>query len=258
MNRNRIQRDKTAPEELAMNHGVGSVGQASRLPSERASGSDSIPSASLTGAGETPALRYSQREELARRWRTLALAALLALTTFTPAFAQETNVAPATGFSAFRVISQRNIFNQSRRGVVQSRTRVRQTVVEAFSLVGTMSYAKGSFAFFESNNSEFQKVIEPGETIAGHKLIAIYPNGATLEAGGKLVVLQVGAQMRREDRGAWYSAWGATLPSTATGGGEESGGNVSSTPSEAPPSAANGEANEVLRKLMQLREQELK
>ncbi len=101
-------------------------------------------------------------------------------------------------------------------------------------------------------------MIEPGETIAGHKLVAIYPNGVTLEAGGKPVVLQVGAQMRREDKGAWYSSSGVAMPSTSTGGGEESGGNVSSTPSEAPPSAANGEANEVLRKLMQLREQELK
>lgn len=61
--------------------------------------------------------------------------------------------APARpSFDAFRVISDRNIFNPNRfaRNSSRVRTETRPTArADAFTLVGLMAYEKGTFAFFD-------------------------------------------------------------------------------------------------------------
>src|SRR5262245_38315845 len=54
--------------------------------------------------------------------------------------------------SAFRIVSERNIFNANRSGgTVRSTSSRRPVRVETFALVGTMAYEKGVFAFFEGS-----------------------------------------------------------------------------------------------------------
>jgi hypothetical protein len=184
-----------------------------------------------------------------RRWKTWAVAAL-ALANGFAAPAQETNRASQTDFSAFRIISERNIFNLNRTARRRGRNRTQQ-VGDAFYLVGTMSYEKGTFAFFDGTGSEYRKVLQNAGAIAGHKVVEITPTSVRLEIGGKQVTMKVGAQMRHEDKGGWQLAANGELP-------QDPAATVDSAPSEASSENSSGEANDVLRKLMQRREQELK
>jgi hypothetical protein len=132
---------------------------------------------------------------------------------------------PRLDESAFRIIAERNIFNANRSGgqvrVASSRRPVR---VETFTLVGTMAYEKGAFAFFEGTSSEFTKALKPDGIIAGHKLVDVYADSVKLEADGKEIELTIGSQMRREDEGAWHAAETATGEDSAGPGSDENNG----------------------------------
>jgi hypothetical protein len=108
--------------------------------------------------------------------------------------------------SAFRIVAERNIFNANRSGGQVRLPSRRPSSVEFFTLVGTMDYEKGTFAFFEGSNSQLTKVLKPDSVIAGYKLVTISPNNVKLESDGKEIELPVGSQMRREDEGLWQMA----------------------------------------------------
>jgi hypothetical protein len=125
---------------------------------------------------------------------------------------------PAHGLdeSAFHVIAEHNIFNANRSGGKVVLPSQRAARIEFFTLVGTMAYEKGVFAFFEGSNSEFTKAMKANGIIAGHKLVDIHANSVKIEADGKEIELPVGSQMRREDEGTWHVA------QTSTGSGGSS------------------------------------
>jgi hypothetical protein len=179
-------------------------------------------------------------------WTVIAVAMVNGLV----ASAQETNHTGQVAFSAFQVISQKNIFNLNRTGRRVGRGRTQQGG-EAFSLVGTMSYDKGTFAFFDGTGSEYKKVLQDSGAIAGYKVVEITPTSVKLEAGGKQVTMRVGTQMRREDRGSWQLVASSELPQPSV---EDAAVTASDTSS----SSSSDEPNDVLKRLMQRREQELK
>jgi hypothetical protein len=186
--------------------------------------------------------------------------------------------------SAFRIVAERNIFNANRIGPVRVTSPRRPSVVESFTLVGTMDYEKGEFAFFEGSSSELTKVLKPGAVIAGHKLLAVSSQGVRLEADGREIDLPVGSQMRREDEGLWQVAearFSSPSPASNTasvasrsGRAERSnesldrsrrgsdsssrrGDNSESVNRPTASAAASGESeDEVLKRLMERRERE--
>jgi len=181
-------------------------------------------------------------------WKTLAITALVITDGFA-ARAQQTNGAGQADFSSFQVISERNIFNPSRTGRHRGRGR-HEPAADAFSLVGTMHYAKGTFAFFDGTTSEYRKAVENAGTIAGYKVTDITPTSVKLASGDKQLTMKMGTQMRREEKGAWQLVATSELPADTTetvdSASAEPAGNDSST-----------EGNDVLKRLMQRREQEL-
>jgi hypothetical protein len=188
------------------------------------------------------------------KWISLGLA----LATGWPAAAQETNAVAATDFSAFRVISQRNIFDPTRTARRRSTERAsssRPQAADAFSLVGIMSYGKGDFAFFDGTNSEYRKIVEPAGQIAGYTVAEITPSTVKLTNQQRLVEMRVGSQLRRNDDNGWQLVASAELPAVTPA--TENAASPAATDSPTGGSAAT-EPNEVLRKLMQQREQELK
>src|SRR5271167_1737375 len=92
-----------------------------------------------------------------RPWKILAITAL-AMAGGLTAQAQQTNRASEADFSSFQVISERNIFNPNRTARHRGGNRP-QPVADAFALVGTMSYAKGAFAFFDGTSSDYRKAV---------------------------------------------------------------------------------------------------
>ena len=112
-----------------------------------------------------------------------------------------------------------------------------------------MSYEKGIFAFFDGTSSAYRKACKTGDVIAGYKIAEISSAGARLEANGKQIELSVGMQLKKQDEGEWQPAGRAESFSSS---------NQPAASPEKTENASNAEVSDVMKKLMQNREQELK
>jgi hypothetical protein len=158
-----------------------------------------------------------------------------------------TNAGPSVlDYAAFRVVAERNIFDPNRSPRSTS-APVRPKTVESFTLVGTMSYEKGVFAFFDGTSSDYRKAVKTHDSIAGYSVVAISPDSVKLLRNTNLLDLAVGVQMRRRDDGVWERSESATAYAATTT-------TTSSTPSSEP--AASGAESDILKKMMQRRERE--
>lgn len=158
------------------------------------------------------------------------------------------NAPDAKGFEAFRIIAERNIFNQNRstKSVVQDSAATRPApVVEAFSLVGTMSYKKGHFAFFDGTRSEFKKPLKIGDKIAGYEIREINGGGVKIANETNELELKVGQQLRREDESEWQLSSAPPPVESAT------------SESAAAAGASGGSEEEALKRLMEKRAKEM-
>jgi hypothetical protein len=173
-------------------------------------------------------------------------------------FGEGTNAPPGNSYDAFKIIPERNIFNPNRtaRGGRPPREEAgRQPKVDVFGLVGTMIYEKGKFAFFDGSGSDYKKVLSPSDRIAGYTVTEVQPGRVKLENNGATVELTVGQQMKRQDEGEWkVSAARESIPS---GSGGEKASDSSSSDHSTGSSGSAGE-DEVLKRLLQKREEELK
>jgi hypothetical protein len=192
-------------------------------------------------------------------WILLALA----LANDFGAAAQSKGVPGPADYAQFsRFITERNIFDPGRYahsspGASTYRPKVSRSA-PAFTLVGTMNYEKGIFAFFDGNNSDLRKVLYESDSnsIAGYTVAEITLAGVTLQTADKkqTVRLKIGDMMRQEGS-AWRLAdSGGTFESApdSTASAESSSSNAGSAPSSV------SAPNDILKKLMQQREQELK
>jgi hypothetical protein len=173
--------------------------------------------------------------------------------------AQDTNAAPALNLKSFDLIATRNIFDQNRRPPSIIRPPIRQQRVDTFTLVGTMSYEKGNFAFFDSNRSEYRKALKASETIAGYKIAEIAPDGIKLAAASnKTINLPVGTQMRRVEGGRWAFTGRAEIVPEAPTTNAASADNAATAaaPDSAPEVPAGAGDNDVMKRLMLKRLQE--
>jgi hypothetical protein len=168
-----------------------------------------------------------------------------------------------TDLPSFRIIAERNVFDPNRyphagpRGPAQ-----RNPVVDSFALVGVMSYEKGTFAFFSGSSSDYQKALKQDDTIAGYRVASIDANAVKLATGTNEVELQIGMRLRREDQGQWkvstqtdsYTA--SSSPSNSSGSSPSVSSTTAATNVGQTDSSTSGADNDVLKRLMQRREQE--
>jgi hypothetical protein len=156
-------------------------------------------------------------------------------------------------FASFRIIAERNIFNPNRSARQQTRssrtdTRRPAARVDSFTFVGTINYEKGVFAFFDSPSADFRKVIQQGSRIAGLELTEVDDYAVKLSSGTNTFDLRIGMQMRREEEGQWrLASSGEPAPTQSAVEASESGSEASSSG-----------VSDILKRLMQKREQELK
>jgi hypothetical protein len=187
------------------------------------------------------------------------------------AVAQSNSTAGDTDYAKFsQFISDRNIFDPERTPHSPSRPRSprprpsRSNAAPTFTLVGAMSYEKGMFAFFSGNTDDVKKILTLNGDIAGYAVTEITLNAVKLTgADKKEIILRVGDQMRRENNG-WELVEQGDAPagsgrsgnSAAGGDSANSTGSGAATDSVAPSASVSG--NDVLKRLMQQREQENK
>jgi hypothetical protein len=182
--------------------------------------------------------------------------------------------APALKFEDFKLLYERNIFSPSRRsqrpGAVEI---VRPKKVEGFSLVGTMIYEKGSYAFFNGSEAKYRTAVTVSNTLAGLMLIDITPNSVKFNSASNLFELTMDKQLKREDEGEWQLVTGAGSwdgPAASSSDRDQSserdrfsrrdrsGRDSSPSVSGGATGSSGGSASaeEVLKRLMQRREQE--
>jgi hypothetical protein len=168
----------------------------------------------------------------------------------------QTNTDSGPSFDSFRIVTRRNIFDPNR-----SPTYVRppptdhyHSTVDSLNLVGTMSYPKGKFAFFDGSSLQYKKVLEPGAAIAGYTVKDITPTAVTLAANGKEFEMKVGAQLRNERGQGWRMSSRQEPPASSEGTSTD----AASTASIAPPVGSSPEQNDTLKRLMEnkLKEQQ--
>ena len=195
--------------------------------------------------------------------RTIIILAL-ALAGGFGAFAQTNNIPRATDYSAFsRFVTDRNIFDPNRQPhYTSSRTRPKTTPrihsasAPAFTLVGTMSYEKGLFAFFSGNDADLKKVLPATGKIAGYTVVEIAPGRVTLTTTNttEKLELKVGDVVRQEN-GKWeLSGTTETAAGSSRLPAETTGSAASENPAAAPSPAL--EQNDVLKRLMEKRAKE--
>jgi hypothetical protein len=195
---------------------------------------------------------------------------LLTLLAVSAAPGQSTNVvadAPPDYSTFSQFIATRNIFNPDRVPIHESTGRRRRRSTPAgtpfIALVGTMNYQKGMFAFFNGNPADNQKVLQNDGKIAGYTVKEITPAGVVLTSAGTNVVrLSIGAQLR-QDGTNWELVAAGDTQTSATETTTSSAGNAASSTDDAgstPPAAigSSSEPNDVLKRLMEKRAQEMK
>jgi hypothetical protein len=160
-----------------------------------------------------------------------------------------TNTGPASlDYSAFRVVAERNIFDPNRTPRLRPNVP-QQRMGDSFTLVGTMSYEKGIFAFFDGTRSDYRKAVRPQEAIAGYKVIEVTPDSVKLSHGTNTVQLSVGTQMSQRQDGSWQQAAAGSAAYAAASTSQPS------SPSNDPP-PSTGADSDVLKRLMQRRDRE--
>jgi len=169
-----------------------------------------------------------------------------------------------------RRVAERNIFDPDRQPRTRGESRPIPKPVVAVAadapemgLVGVMTFPKGTFAFFDGNAAEYRKTLQLQALIAGHTVTAITPQSVTLsESNGPPVLLKVGQRLRKDAEGVWKLAAGGTggaftrsSGSVGAGSGAASSSSSSSATSttEDPPGS-----DEILKRLLKKREQEMK
>ena len=169
----------------------------------------------------------------------------------------QTNSASGTNrldYSAFKVVVDGNIFDPNRTSHRPGQgPRPAPKSVDSLTLVGTMTYERGSFAFFDGTSSDYKKALKLNDVVAGHKLTNITPNSVKLATGTNELELKVGMQLRREEDGPWslsgQSGSYAAVPTST----QNTLATATSTNSDAASSAAE---SDIIKKLRQKREQE--
>ena len=165
-----------------------------------------------------------------------------------------TNAPARNSYEAFKLIPDRNIFNPGRSARSAGGDRrdgepKKVVKTEMVSLVGVMSYAKGDIAFFDGSSSEYRKAIRSSEKLGGHRLVEVGANYVQLATDGKTNRVAIGGGLRRQDEGEWEVV--------------ASGIKLTPEASSAPAAAVEGDASagggesDILKRLMQKREQEL-
>jgi len=195
-----------------------------------------------------------------KRWLILAFA----LANGFPAGAQSNGVPGPTDFASFsRFITERNIFDPNRyprssTGGPNYHPAVSRSA-PAFTLVGTMNYHKGMFAFFDGNSSDLRKVLYQSDSnsIAGYTVAEITVTGVKLQSADKkkTVPMKIG-EMMRQVGSDWQLAGQSDL--TATTADRTAPEAAGSTPDAGSAPTSAGAPNDILKKLMEQREKEIK
>ena len=164
------------------------------------------------------------------------------------AAAKSTPTAAKGSFESFRLIGDRNIFDPNRRGRA-SRSASNEPLAptgDTIAFVGTMDYDRGIYAFFDSSDVQYRKVLPEGGKLADFVVKHVEARRVDLTRDGKEVSLQITQQLHRPDGGDWTVTGASPAPT------------VSAAAEGAAAPAIPADASDILKRLMEQRQKQLK
>ena len=192
------------------------------------------------------------------RQRLFAALPLLCLFFAAPISGASDDAGEGSGFEAFRILVDRNIFNRNRIPAPRpgSDARAREDFgtlqsTDRLSLVGALIDEFGAVAFFSGSKAEFQGVTKQGDSIAGFTIEKIESERIVLKRDGVETVLAVGASMEREEGGTWQLRSGVEFE-PGSFAAPRSGDSIADSNSD------GNSADEVRRRMIERRKQEAK
>ena len=200
----------------------------------------------------------------------IVLLAAFAFAGILSARAQSNNASGDPDYSKFAgFITDRNIFDPNRyphdrsSGYKPYKKKSRPNGPQGVTLVGTMAYEKGNFAFFNAGDSDLKKVVSSGGDIADYTVKDISATSVTLIGKDKKEsVMKIGDQMYQEG-GVWKlnantdsSTAGEPPASTATDNSSSATDSTSATDASPAAPSPSLENNDILKRLMEKRAKE--
>jgi hypothetical protein len=181
-------------------------------------------------------------------------------------FAQSSIPGPDDYAAFSHFITDRNIFDPSRQPHnYDSRRSYRPRIrtprgTPGIQFVGTMSYEKGTFAFFSGNNMDLSKVLQVGDKLQNYTITYITATNVVMVSADKKeqLELEIGDGLRQEND-KWIFAKAGEVPTEATSTAPSSSPGSSSNDSSSSAPAAPApelEQNDVLKRLMEQRAKE--
>ncbi len=169
--------------------------------------------------------------------------------TATPGSAPAKSAPTAKGsFEPFRLIGDRNIFDPSRRNrsARSASNEPAPPTGDTIAFVGTMDYDQGVFAFFDSPDPRYRKVLPEGGALAEFVVKHVADRSVDLTRDGQVTTLEITQQLHRPDGGDWTVTGASPAPA------------VSAVPDAAAAPAIPADASDILKRLMEQRQKQLK
>ena len=160
-----------------------------------------------------------------------------------------------SGYESFRLVRTRNIFDPNRVAVRTEAPRERgpssTSRSRSLSLTGTMVTDGKILAFFGGSRGD-GKVLTVGEKISDFTIKSITPVQVELDKEGKLTTLAVGRQLAVDPNGVGEESVTVEGPATP-----EAAPPAKTESAPAPAPAGSGDKNEILRRMMERRQQQM-
>jgi len=150
-------------------------------------------------------------------------------------------------FDSFRLIGDRNIFDPNRRSRTRSASNEPSAPTgDTIAFVGTMDYDQGIYAFFDSSDTRYRKVLPAGGKLAEFVVKHVEARSVDLTRDGKVTTLQITQQLHRPEGGEWTVTGSSPVPTVSA-----------ATEGTAAP-AIPADASDILKRLMEQRQKQLK
>jgi hypothetical protein len=168
-----------------------------------------------------------------------------------PTVAKASPTAANGSFDSFRLIGDRNIFDPNRRSRVRSASNEPPVPTgDTIAFVGTMDYDQGIFAFFDSSDARYRRVLPEGGKLAEFVVKHVEARRVDLTRDGKVTTLDITQQLHRPPEGGDWAVTGASpIPAVSA---TADGGAAPTVP------AVPADASDILKRLMEQRQKQLK
>jgi hypothetical protein len=194
------------------------------------------------------------------RTRPCLLAAAAILFAITAAASAQSS-GRTQGFATFEQLRTKNIFDPNRRAVRPSapsdapRPTSTRSRASSFTLTGTMVADNQTLAFFSGTRADSGRVLRVGDSVAHFKIAAITGAAVDLEHAGRRTTLPVGRSL--EVQGSTDPGDSEPEPDEPAPADDQTAAANAAASSSSAPAAAPGGKDEMLRRLMERRQQEL-